>query len=157
MSRENVELVKSIHPNGVDLVALFGAGERSIPPPIAAAADLFAEDFDVRFFALDGRQRQPESQGRGVEELLAAWRDWLEPWESYRLDVEDFIDAGDDVVVLVHIRGRTARDGVEMEHAPAAIFTVRSGKVVRLHFYMDRAQALETAGREELARHEGRN
>src|SRR5689334_24755258 len=44
----------------------------------------------------------------GLEGLRAAWLDWLEPWESYRVEVEDVIDAGDDAVVLVRDFGRRA-------------------------------------------------
>jgi len=41
----------------------------------------------------------------GVEGLMSAWREWLEPWESYRYVVEDYLDAGGGtVVVLAHVR-----------------------------------------------------
>jgi hypothetical protein len=35
---------------------------------------------------------------------------------------------------------------VEIEHAPAAICTLADGKIGRLAFYLDRAEALEAVG-----------
>ena len=53
---------------------------------------------------------------------------------------------GEEVVVLVHIRARTKRDAVEVEHSPAALFQVRDGKVRRTRFFLERELALEVAG-----------
>src|SRR5215207_11508990 len=39
----------------------------------------------------------------------------LEAWEERRLEAEDFIDAGDDVVVLLHEYRRGRGSGVELE------------------------------------------
>ena len=36
---------------------------------------------------------------------------------------------------------RTHRDGVEVEHSPAAVATVRDGVLVRMRFYLDRDEA----------------
>jgi hypothetical protein len=38
------------------------------------------------------------------------------------------------VVVLAHVRARTRRDGVEMEHSPAAVYTLRDALVCRIEF-----------------------
>jgi ketosteroid isomerase-like protein len=145
MSEENVELVRSLQPTGIDMVELVGEGEApgqdapSIMPPAAA----FTDDFVVLFVAPALGQ---ERQYSGVEGLVEAWRDWLEPWASYELEAEDFIDAGDDVVVFVRVGARTARDGVRVEHSPAAIWSCRGGKVTAIRFYLDRDAALEAAG-----------
>jgi ketosteroid isomerase-like protein len=144
MSQENLELVKSVHPTDVDFVELFSEDDAASQAALSAfPADVFADDFAVQFIAARGMQ-QPEY--RGVEGLVEGWRDWLAPWASYRLDVEDFIDAGSDVVSFVRFRGRTARDGVLVEHSAAAIWSIREGKVAAIRFYLDRAEALEAAG-----------
>jgi ketosteroid isomerase-like protein len=82
-----------------------------------------------------------------------AWREWLTPWKSYRLDAERIIDAGEDVVVFARVEAQTERDGVAVQHSPAAIWKFRQGKIVAIHFYLDRAEALEAAGvsTEEMA------
>jgi ketosteroid isomerase-like protein len=63
------------------------------------------------------------------------------------LSVEDVVDAGDeDVLVLTHVRARTHRDGVLVEHDPAAAITVRDGTVVRARFFLERSAALDALG-----------
>jgi ketosteroid isomerase-like protein len=82
----------------------------------------------------------------GLAGFARGWREWLEAWTSYRIEVEDFIDAGDKVVSLVRVAARTARDDVLMHHTPGAVWTIRDGKVASIHFYLDRSEALEAAG-----------
>src|SRR5215210_892953 len=93
-----------------------------------------------------GRNRAIE----GSMDLRTGWRDWLEPYESYWIEVEDWIDAGDeDVLIPVRISARTHRHGVVVEHSPAAICTVRNREIVRAVFYLDRGEALEAVGLRE--------
>jgi ketosteroid isomerase-like protein len=56
------------------------------------------------------------------------------------------LDAGDRVVAFVQARGRTHRDGVTVEHAPAAVWTLLDGKVSAIEFYLDRGEALKAVG-----------
>ena len=87
---------------------------------------------------------QPGAFGtlRGLEGLARGWGEWLEPWGSYRYEVEDYVDAGGGtVVVLARVRARTHRDSVEIEHAPAVVCQVRDGRLVRLDFYLERRDA----------------
>jgi ketosteroid isomerase-like protein len=70
----------------------------------------------------------------------------LEAWEERRLEAEEFIDAGDEVVVLLHEYRRGRGSGIELEAKTAAVVTVSGGRVVRLQGYMDRHAALEAAG-----------
>jgi ketosteroid isomerase-like protein len=146
MSKENVEIVKRAEPSGVDMVQLF-RGEAA-PDPAASGIDVTAFDsaFEAEFISAGGSMR-PTSHG--PEALAEAWRDWLEAWESYYLEVEEVLDAGDEVVSLVRVRARTTRDAVAVEHRPAAVWWVREGKIARVRFYLDRDQALEAAGLQE--------
>ena len=73
----------------------------------------------------------------------------LEAWEERRLEPEEFIDAGDDVVVLLHEYRRGKGSGVELETETAVVVTVSGGRVVRIQGYMDRGAALEAAGLRE--------
>jgi ketosteroid isomerase-like protein len=70
----------------------------------------------------------------------------LEAWEERRLEPEEFIDAGDDVVVLLHEYRRGKGSGVELETETAVVVAVSGGRVVRIQGYMDRGAALEAAG-----------
>jgi ketosteroid isomerase-like protein len=141
MSQENVEIVKALQPSGVDLVATVRAGPQAFAD---VPESLFADDFEAAFVAHDaGAAIGPY---RGAEGFVAGWLDWLEPWESYWIQADEFVDAGDQVIACVHIRGRTRRDGVEVEHAPAAVWTLREGVVRRVDFYLERDEALRAVG-----------
>ncbi|MGZ5312405.1 MAG: nuclear transport factor 2 family protein [Solirubrobacterales bacterium] len=73
----------------------------------------------------------------------------LEAWEERRLEPEEFIDAGDDVVVLLHEYRRGRGSGVELETKTAVVVSVSGGRVIRIQGYMDRDAALEAAGLSE--------
>jgi ketosteroid isomerase-like protein len=81
------------------------------------------------------------------------WREWLTPWSSFRLDVEDFIDAGDAVAVFARVVSRTKHAGVVVEHSPTAIWRIHDGKVAAIHFYLEREKALKAVGLSEQDAH----
>ena len=70
----------------------------------------------------------------------------LEAWEERRLEAEEYIDAGDEVVVLLHEYRRGRGSGVELEAKTAVVAAVSGGRVVRIQGYMDRDAALKAAG-----------
>jgi ketosteroid isomerase-like protein len=143
MSEENVELVRGLQPTDVDLVELFRT-EAAAAALAAGNVGAMSPDAEIEFVAAE--PGLANLQLRGVEGLVEGWRDWLEGWDSYVLQLEDLLDAGDQVVALVRIKGRTTRDGVEVEHSPAAVWAIEDGTVVGLTFYLVREQALAAAG-----------
>jgi ketosteroid isomerase-like protein len=150
MSRENVEIVKRVQASGVDLAGLFQAS--TLPDPAATGIDLAAFDsnFQTEFIARRAAGGSiPPRVARGLLGFAESWRDWLEPWESYYIEVEEFIDAGDEVVSLTRVRAKTTRDAVAVEHRPGAVWSLRDGRIVRVRFYLDREEALEAAGLRE--------
>ena len=62
---------------------------------------------------------------------------------------QEFIDAGDRVVVGVHLTGRGRASGVAFKEHEFHVFTLRGGKVTETREYRDRAEALEAAGLSE--------
>ena len=142
MSSENVELIRAALPEDVDIAEIFASDD-----PVAAFigdADIVAPDLEVEFAA--SHSGVPALHYQGLEGLLEGWRDWLTPWGTYQLEVEDMLDAGDRVVTLVRVRAKTSRHGVEVEHRPAAVWTLRDGKLTAVHFFLERADALAFAG-----------
>ena len=148
MSQRNVEIVKRAQPTGVDMVKLFRGSNAPDPAatPVATGIDVTAyeSDFEVEFISATAGSLRPPS--RGPEGLAEAWRDWLEPWVSYYIELEDVIDAGDEVVSLVRVSAQTTRDAVAIEHQSAAVWSVQEDKIARVRFYLDREQALEAVG-----------
>ena len=65
----------------------------------------------------------------------------------------EYVDAGEEVVVVWEMRGRTAHGGGFPAEAVgvkiAQVFLFESGKVRRLRQYLSRSQALEAAGLSE--------
>jgi ketosteroid isomerase-like protein len=90
----------------------------------------------------------------GIYRGHAGWREWLahfgEAWESFAVEAEEYIDAGDDKVVeLLRLTAQGKGSGVAVERQDGIVWTLRDGKVVRLDYYGSRAEALQAAGLEE--------
>ena len=82
----------------------------------------------------------------GPEGFIEAMRLWLSVWETYERWDEELIDIGDGrVLELSRDRGRL-RGGGEIEQKTAAIWTIRDGKVARVHAFQDRGRARQAAG-----------
>jgi ketosteroid isomerase-like protein len=147
MSRQNVELVQAIMPLEADLIEVVRSDD-----PVAAFTGMrgaILPDLEVVFEA--SPVGGPALTYQGLEGMIEGWRDWLMPWASYWIAIEDFVDGGDHVVVPVRVVARTERDGVEVTHRPAAVWTVRDGKLVAVRFYLEQTQAFEYAGLTEPA------
>jgi uncharacterized protein len=86
---------------------------------------------------------------RGTDEVARFWTDWWSTWATTHWDIDELIDAGDDVVVLGRFRGRGIESGAVVEANVAQLMTVRDGKLVRGVLFQSRSDALEAAGLSE--------
>jgi hypothetical protein len=88
---------------------------------------------------------------RGPDEMRAFYRDLEAPWAGgASLDVEELIDARDQVLVLIRFAGRGKMSGAQVEALVWNVWTFRKREPVRwTYFGEDRAQALEAAGLRE--------
>jgi ketosteroid isomerase-like protein len=82
----------------------------------------------------------------GLEGFVEAWREWTSPFERYEIEVEQMIDAGDQVVSLVAMSGKTRTGGAEITAPGAAVWTVVDSRVRKVEFHIDRGVALRAAG-----------
>ena len=91
----------------------------------------------------------PGGEAHGLAEVGAFWRDYEATWTERVLEVEE-VRPLDDERVLVFFRetavGRAS--GIETDASPAAIWTLRDGKVARFQAWIERADALRAAGLE---------
>jgi ketosteroid isomerase-like protein len=81
-------------------------------------------------------------------------RQWLtdtnEVWDEMHTEQNEFIDAGDRVVVIGRLVGKGKGSGVEVESPNGTILTIRDGLVIRSETgYTSRREALEAAGIQE--------
>ncbi len=146
MPQENVELVKAAHPpTGTELTVLF-ADDPAAPKRLDAVASLYHPEFE---FEVHGAVADT-LRGRGLPELIDAWREWMEAFEVYWTEVEDFVDAGDDqVLVILRDHGRLVGSDAEIENLGASLWTLRDQKIARIDFYPTRQQGLSAAGLSE--------
>jgi ketosteroid isomerase-like protein len=128
MSEENVEVVRATFE-------AYGRGD------YAEAAACLAPDV-----LWEIGQEMP---ARGPEAVRAMWERWDSEWEELRTVPEEFIDAGDEVVVTVHYWGRGRSSGIEYEERLYDVYTLRDGKCVRKVEFKERSEALRAAGLEE--------
>jgi ketosteroid isomerase-like protein len=62
------------------------------------------------------------------------------------LEPQEFLEAGDQVVVVARLVGRGKTSGVAVTRTWAYVWTLRNGKALRMVGHADRAEALESAG-----------
>ncbi|HKH13488.1 MAG TPA: nuclear transport factor 2 family protein, partial [Solirubrobacterales bacterium] len=88
---------------------------------------------------------------RGPDEMRAFYRDLDAPWVGgASLELEELIDAGEQVLVLIRFGGRGKMSGAEVEAFVWNVWTFHDGDPVRwTYFGEDRAGALEAAGLRE--------
>jgi ketosteroid isomerase-like protein len=131
MSQENVDLIRQ----GYEHFARTGEPDVSAYAPEVKWHSA-AEDPGLDVF-------------HGVEGVKKLIEDVQEQLEDFRTEPFEFLDAGDRVVAgLVH-RGRGKGSGAEVEMREWNVFLFRGGKVVSVHEYGDREDALRAAGLSE--------
>jgi ketosteroid isomerase-like protein len=80
----------------------------------------------------------------------AGFERWIEDWESawseYSTQPQEFIDAGERVVVFILQTTTGQGSGLVLERHDAMVFELRDAMIVRLDYYNSRSQALQAAG-----------
>ena len=116
MSQENVEMIERVSSGGGD---------------INAAGVIEATHPEVELLgAIGGMEEGTTTVGR--EAVADAVSVDSEIWAERRLELRRAIDAGDQVVALVHEYRRGKGSGVTVETDIALIYGFRDGKVVRI-------------------------
>ena len=82
---------------------------------------------------------------RALKEFL---EDYIDAFESFRMEPERFVEAADQVVVVLRVVGRGRGSGLEVDVRPAHLWTMESGRAVRIQAFPEREHgaALEAAG-----------
>ena len=97
---------------------------------------------EIEWFPIE-ENRTPR---HGIEAAMSNRNAWLDTWDEHRLELEEVVEEGDNVVALVHLTARGTGSGVEVDVRFYAQFKVRNGKVIYIFDHADRAAALEAAG-----------
>jgi ketosteroid isomerase-like protein len=118
-----------------------------IPPPGAGFdSETIADDYEwIVDPPLDGR-----SVWHGREGFVEFMRTWTEEFEDWSIQVERWIDAGDDRVVALTYQSATGKgSGVPVELDLGQIYELEDGRIAGVRNYLGHAEALEAAGLEE--------
>ncbi len=82
----------------------------------------------------------------GVEEVLEKVFGALRSeWRTWRVEVDEYLDAVSSVVVLGRYAGTHSRTGRSMEAVFAHVYDVESGQIIRFRQFTDTAPVVEAA------------
>ena len=86
---------------------------------------------------------------RGHEGVRRYFGHLDDEFDDLRFEVEELIEAGDQVILTVRAGGRGKASGAAVELTMHAVCSLRDGMIVRMRNYADKAEALEAAGLSE--------
>jgi ketosteroid isomerase-like protein len=127
MSRENVDLVRSIY----DAWLGGGTGIDKLDPEISM----------IEAASLPGAVTAV-----GLDAVERYIRSFAKHWEQIRFEPQEYLDAGEQVVVVARLIGSGKKSGVAVTRTWAYVWAVREGKALSMVGYADRAEALSAAG-----------
>jgi uncharacterized protein len=104
-------------------------------------------DPDVEWWNREDDPGPPVS--RGHDGLAAGMAELDESLDELRVEPKEFIDAGEYVVVPVHVVGRGRGSGASFEEHEVYVFRLRNGKVTEGREYRAKNEALKAVGLEE--------
>jgi ketosteroid isomerase-like protein len=133
MSEQNVEIVRRIYDE-------WGRGN------FRAGTELYDPDA-----LLILRPEFPESGTyRGLSEIQRYMTEgFLRSWRDLVIEGEEFLEAGDSVVVRVHQRGIGRKSDAPVEMRYFQVWTFRGRTVIRIEAIRERSEALQAVGLQE--------
>ena len=132
MSEENVALVRGIYE-------AFAAGD--VPAVLDRMSPGIVWNEAENFPYADGNPY------RGTEAILGGVFARLgSEWDGFAALPEEFLDAGDTVVVLGRYRGTCRATGLTLDAQLAHVWRVGDGRAVRFQQYTDTLQAARVMG-----------
>ena len=130
MSRENVEVVRSLYEGWL-------RGESGL------------DKLDPEISMVESQALPGAASAYGIEAVERYMRSFAKHWEQIRFEPQEYVDAGDQVVVVARLVGRGKKSGVEVTRTWAYVWTVLDGKALRMDGYETRSEALKAVGLEE--------
>ena len=149
MAAEPIEVVREIYPPAVRSGKIDMCELIDDEPFWARIAELFAPDAEVRFVTPDpGRMGAMGGPFRGADGFRAGWREWLQPFDRFRIETEEPPRTAPDgrVVLLAKTFGTLQGSSVEVEQPSAVVYAVDDGLVTVADHYLEHEQALRGAG-----------
>ncbi len=130
MSQENVELIRAVYDGWL-------------------AGDPGYERLDPEIAMVESNSLPGAVEAYGIQAVRRYIESFAKYWEEIRFEPQEYIDAGDQVVVVARLVGRGKSSGAAVERTWSYVWTVRDRRALRMDGYADRAQALQAAGLRE--------
>jgi ketosteroid isomerase-like protein len=127
MSHENVELIRAIYEDWL-------------------RGELALDRFDPEIAMVESETIPGATSAQGIDAVRRYLESFRNYWAEIRFEPQEYIDAGDKVVVVARLTGRGKSSGAEVERTWAYVWTVRAERALRMEAYADRAEALRAAG-----------
>jgi ketosteroid isomerase-like protein len=84
---------------------------------------------------------------RGYDGVRRFFTEFLSTWEEYSIELQEVVDAGDQVVAVMRMIGRAHE--VEVDEVWSSLYAFRSDKIARVQGFSTPRGALEAAGLRE--------
>jgi len=103
--------------------------------------DRFAElsDPDLEWIQNEGFPKGKHSFGT-KEVVKNVFDVFAKDWETWSFEIEEYLEAGDNIIVIGAYQGRHKETGREFTAAAAHVFDLKDGRVRRFRQYTDTAQ-----------------
>ena len=106
-----------------------------------ASADVLHPDIEWRQAA----EAVEPGMRQGRAEVSQMTRGVFEALQDFRVEPVEFMQVGDQVVVVARLRGISRVTGLQLALTAAQLWTFAGGKAVRVEWYPDAAAALAAA------------
>jgi ketosteroid isomerase-like protein len=108
-----------------------------------AILDYLDPEIEWRMFEAFARNPRVYEGHAGVREVLSLFQ---ENYDDFRAEPQEFIDAGDRIVVPVRLSGRAKGTGEEASFELVQVWTASGERASRLDVYSTREEALRAVG-----------
>jgi ketosteroid isomerase-like protein len=129
MSQENVEAVQAAYE------ALARDDRKALD---ALMQDRLARDFTFESTVTGGTYKGPD----GLREMM----DDIQQTVDWLVEVEEAVDLGDHVLIVLRMSGRGSHSGVPVTQHFAVVWTFQEETIVSGRSFASRAEALEAVG-----------
>jgi ketosteroid isomerase-like protein len=129
MSEENVEVVR--RGMALWLADDFEGWRTTIDPDIG---------WDISAHPLPDVPNHGRGQDALVTDMLAVY---MSGWTDYSAELKETIDAGDQVVLVLHETAQMGDSGVPLDRDLVHVWTVHDGRATFLRVFKTKAEALE--------------
>jgi hypothetical protein len=140
-AKELVDVLVNLFPSDEELTdGLEVGGGREMR--LREALEGFAADGFVTEMVADSSFR---AERTGIDGFIEAWDDWLEAFQSFRIDLDESVEIGDTLLTLVTLTGVPRGGATELVNDNAAVWFLKGGRLARVEFHMDREMARRSA------------